>query len=63
MTAQPPLNPEALRDLYEALKAMADFWAYGMSQPDGAEPTADDKARCEQLGAMAEAALRKAEQP
>jgi hypothetical protein len=61
MTAQPPLNPEALRDLYEALKAISDFWAYGLSQPIGAVPTEDDEERAERLGEMTAAALAKAE--
>lgn len=50
-------------DLLEALKAICEFWAYGMSQPDGDAPTAEDEARVEELAAKAAAAIAKAESP
>jgi hypothetical protein len=55
----PPIQHEAAaeierqqwinRKLFTALKDMAEFWRYGMANPDGARPTAEDEARVEKL--------------
>ncbi len=51
----------AAPDLYSALKSMAEFWAYGMAKPEGAEPSADDNKRVEELAAAATKAIAKVE--
>jgi len=48
-------------ELYEALKAMLEFWAYGLAKEEGAIPTPEDDARIEQLAILAGNALAKAE--
>jgi hypothetical protein len=53
MTAQPPLNPEALRDLYEACKAIDAL-------DDGDESFAWQH---EDIFELVHAAIAKAEQP
>jgi len=52
---------EAAAELLETLKAISDFWAYGMSHPDDAELTAEDEARAEQLGELVANVIAKAE--
>lgn len=41
----------------DALQAMGDFWAYGMSQPEGAEPTQEDHDRVTAISTAARRAL------
>lgn len=48
-------------DLYAALKAMSEFWAYGLNKPAGAKLTKHDLDRVEELGKAAAMALAKAE--
>ena len=55
-----PLH-EAAADLLAALKAMTAFWAYGMSQPEGAEISKLDLENIERLAEMAAKAIAKAE--
>ena len=55
-----PLH-EAAADLLAALKAMTAFWAYGMSQPEGAEISKLDLETIERLAEMAAKAITKAE--
>ncbi len=49
----------AALELLAALKAISQFWAYGLSQPG--EPTAADLTQVERLGEIAVAAIAKAE--
>jgi hypothetical protein len=51
---------KAAPELLEALKEMGDWLAYGLSKPDGAEPTDGDLERCERIAAKARAAIAKA---
>ena len=48
-------------ELLYALKIMSEFWLYALNKPDGAEPTAEDHARAEQLGEMSVRVIAKAE--
>jgi hypothetical protein len=50
----------AAPELLDALKEMGDWLAYGLSKPDGAEPTDGDLERCERIAAKARAAIAKA---
>jgi hypothetical protein len=46
-------------ELAEALREMGDWLAYGLDKPDGAEPTAADYKRAEEVAAKGRAALAK----
>lgn len=51
---------KAAPELLEALVEMGDWLAYGLSKPDGTEPTDGDLERCERIAAKARAAIAKA---
>lgn len=47
--------------LFDALKNMAEWWAYAIAKPPGAEPNAEDHKKVEQLAADAITALHAAD--
>lgn len=51
---------QVIEGLFNALKDMAEFWAYGMAKPPGARPTADDDMKVEKLADGAITALHAA---
>jgi len=51
----------AAPDLFDALRAMVEWWAYAMAKPAGAQPDADDHKKVEQLAVQAINALHKAD--
>lgn len=50
----------AAPELFNALSAMAEFWAYGLDKPEGAKPTPEDDRRVEELAIMSLKALAQA---
>ncbi len=49
------------RLLFDALKDMAEFWAYGMAKPPGAKPSPEDEMRVERIANAAITALHAAD--
>ncbi len=51
----------ASRELFVALRDITEWWAYAMAKPDGAQPSADDHKKVEQLAVQAINALHAAD--
>jgi hypothetical protein len=52
---------DVIEGLFGALKDMAEWWAYAMDKPPGAEPSADDHKKVEQMAVNAIHALHAAD--